>query len=602
MSHQWGGRDKALWLIILGILSMSVLMVRAAQLQILQAGHYRRLSISNRVKAVAVPAPRGRVLDRRGEVIAESRPGYALVLTGTQDWRRSVARAARLLGFDSLAAAHTIRQQRSLYPKDPVKLLRDLSPQQVACIEEHSDELPGLRIEYEALRHARFGPQGSHLLGYVSEIGRQELEQKKDQGYRFGDVIGKSGLERYYEETLRGRDGWEYLEVDALGRILGAVSQMPEQPPLPGADIYLTVDWRLQLFMESLFEPDCTGAAVALEPGTGRILALVSRPNFDPNLFAGGVSLADWTKLSRDPKFPLWDRAIRSLYPPGSTFKIVTALAALSESLVTSGQHLRQSCRGGLTIGNRYFKCWRPGGHGSLDLEQAIVQSCDVYFYQLGMMLGVDRLKKWAEVLGLSRASGVDLPQEVDGLVPDQQWYEKRLGRGRVSAGIPANLAIGQGEVLVTPLQMACLAATVGMRGLMARPHLLLKAVDHQGRLVAEERIDTLRLSAISQEHWEAMVRALVGVVNHPQGTGRAARIDGTNVAGKTGTAQNPHGQDHSWFVALAPAEDPVIAMAAIVENAGHGSAVAAPLVGKSLSYYLDLRHQEDSLKTMAQR
>lgn len=533
-------------------------------------------------------------MDRRGTVIAESRPGYALVLAGTVNWRPAVRTASRLLGLDSLDAEATVRQQRAAYPKDPVKLVRDLSPVQVALLEEHLEELPGLRIEYEALRHSNFGAHGSHLLGYVSEIGRRELEARRDQGYRFGDIIGKSGLERQYEGLLRGTDGREYVEVDAHGRVQGDVPQMPELLPVPGTDIYLTVDWRLQTLLEGLFEPELTGAAVALEPGTGRILALVSRPNFDPNLFAGGVSSADWQRLSQDPSFPLWDRAIRSLYPPGSTFKLVTALAALSESLIVPDTRMRQACHGGLRIGNRYFKCWKGGGHGSLDLRQAIVQSCDVYFYQLGMMLGVDRLNKWAEILGLARNTDVDLPQEVKGLVPGTDWYEKRLGKGSVTAGIPANLAIGQGEVLATPLQMASLFAAVGKKGLAAKPHLFLKAVDMSGEKTAGEHLDTTRLP-IEPGHLEAVVEALTAVVNQPGGTGGAARVEGVAVAGKTGTAQNPHGQDHSWFVGFAPADDPVIAVATIVENAGHGSAVAAPIVGKAIKAYLEMAALPDT-------
>lgn len=592
MAAEWGGRERALALASAVALALLGLLGKAAQLQVFQGGHYRRLSIQNRVKMIAIPSPRGRMLDRNGVVIAESRPGYALVLTGTGSWRPAVDRAARLLGLDSLALQSAVRQQRSQYPKDPVKLARDLSPEKVALIEENMAELPGLRLEYEALRHANFGPLGSHLLGYVSEIGRRELESRREQGYRFGDAIGKAGLERQYEVLLRGADGCEYVEVDAHGTVQGGIPQMPELPPAPGADITLTVDWRLQLFMEGLFAPGQTGSAVALEPGTGRILALVSRPNFDPNLFAGGVGGDDWEKLSKDPSFPLWDRAIRSLYPPGSTFKAVTALAALSESLITPDTRMRQSCQGGMRIGNRHYKCWKKGGHGSLDMRQAIVQSCDVYFYQLGMMLGVDRLNRWSKELGLTRPTGIDLPQEVDGLVPTTSWYEKRLGRGAVTAGIPANLAIGQGEVLATPLQMASLFAALGKRGLAARPHLMLKATGPDGRPLSEERPDTVRL-AVSREHLQAVVEALAAVVNQPGGTGGAARMEGVTVAGKTGTSQNPHGEDHSWFVGFAPAEDPVIAVAAVVENAGHGSAVAAPLVGRTIRAYLSMLNDE---------
>lgn len=582
-------KQRPLIAVILCFVAIGALLIRLGQLQILEAGYYRDLSARNRVKSINIPFPRGRIMDCRGTVIAESRPGYVLVLFGSDDWKDGVRKAARLLGLDSLTMEATVRQQRALYPKSPVKLVRDLSPVQIARIEENLTDLPGLRIEYEALRDAPYGPRGSHIIGYVSEIGKRELEKYRDRGYSFGDGIGKSGLEKYYEDILRGADGYQFVEVDAHGRILGSIPEMPEVAPVPGIDLCLTVDWRLQEYVESLFDPDLTGAAVALEPGTGRILALVSRPNFDPNLFSGGISSQEWLRLSRDPKFPLWDRAIRSQYPPGSTFKVVTALAALSESLITPQSRLHQACHGGIRIGNRYFGCWKKGGHGSLDLSQAIIQSCDVYFYQLGMMLGVERIERWSRKLGLARATGFDLPQEVEGLVPTSEWYEKRWGKGAVTAGIAANLAIGQGEILVTPLQMAALYAAVGKRGLWARPHLLFKARRWDGSIIQEEALDTLRLP-ISAQHLEAVVQALVGVVNDPQGTGGSARSTEVTVAGKTGTAQNPHGQDHSWFVGFAPAQDPVIAVAVVVENAGHGSAVAAPIVGKTIAAYLRLK------------
>jgi penicillin-binding protein 2 len=325
---------------------------------------------------------------------------------------------------------------------------------------------------------------------------------------------------------------------------------------------------------------------VAIEPATGRILALVSRPNFDPNIFAAGVRAEEWGRLVNDPAAPLWDRPVRSLYPPGSTFKAVTALAALSDSLVTEASYMRSPCRGWLRIGNRVFKCWAKGGHGSLNLHQAVVQSCDVYFYQLGMMLKVSGLSKWALDLGLGRKTGIDLPKEVAGLIPTEQWYDAKLGKGRITAGLSANMAIGQGEVLTTPLQMAMLYAAIGNRGMLARPHLVLKAEGFDGEVLSSERIESARLPA-SEAGLAAIVKALEGVVNEPGGTGGAARVEGVTVAGKTGTAQNPHGKDHSWFVGFAPSQEPAIAVAVVVENAGHGSAVAAPMVGKIIREYL---------------
>jgi len=586
VAQDYKNSSRAAAALIFWMAALSVLLIRTAQLQILEGARYKNYARQNRVRKVAIPAARGLIFSRDSVIIAESKPAFNLVLVAVRDWGPAVITAARILGLDSNSVKQEITFQRRAYPKDPVSIVRNLSPAQVAVIEEHSDQLPGLRLATESRRKAPYGSCASHLIGYTSELNSREYERLKDQGYRLGDFLGKGGLEKQYEYLLRGSDGCEFVEVDAKGREQGNIPDLERLEPVPGANLYLTIDWKLQQLAESLFVGGMQGSAVALDPRTGQILALVSSPNFNPDLFSTGISSEDWDRLANDPSFPLWDRAIRSVYPPGSTFKVFTAAAALDGGLIDEKKLLPKACHGAMRIGNRVFKCWKPSGHGSLNLHEAIVQSCDVYFYQLGQMLGVQGISDLCLKVGLGSKTGIDLPQEVPGLVPTISWYEKRLGRGSWGGGVPANLSIGQGELLVTPLQLAVMYGAIGNNGRLFQPHLVLKTEDYKGELLEKEKLIRHQLG-ISPSSIAIIKQALAGVVNQPGGTGGSARTYGVEVAGKTGTAQNPHGDDHSWFVAFAPKDDPVISVAVLVENAGHGSAVAAPLAGKLIRQYL---------------
>ncbi|MDO9390949.1 MAG: penicillin-binding protein 2, partial [bacterium] len=521
MAKELGSRERVLSILALLALGFSALLFRSGYLQVVKHGHYARLSQQNRLRRLMIPAPRGLVFDCSGVLIAQSRPGFDLVLVTVNDWQASVSKAAALLGLDSLLLKSSVISQRRIFPKDPVVLVKDLLPEQVARIEENILNLPALRLEVESLRKVEYGSLASHLVGYTSSLGQSEYAKYRDQGYSYGDYIGKGGLELKYENYLKGVNGWDFIEVDARGRDLGTVSEAERIEPDPGSNISLTIDWRLETLAESLFTGDMIGAAVAIDPRTGRVLALVSRPNFDPNLFAAGIRADDWNRLVNDPSFPLWDRAIRSAYPPGSTFKVVTAAAALEESLITPETRMKASCHGSLVIGNRAFKCWKRGGHGSLDLHGAIVNSCDVYFYQLGMLLKINGMAKWSQRLGLARETGIDLPQENSGLIPDDLYYQKRLGRNAKTVGHSANMSIGQGEVMATPLQMASLYAALANGGVWCQPHLLLKAEDYAGKVLTGEVISKRRLP-LSDATVSTIKQALYGAVNDPGHTGGA--------------------------------------------------------------------------------
>ncbi len=601
MSQDYKNSSRAVIVLSFWIIALSVLLIRAAQLQIFEGGKYKNYSRQNRVRKVAIPAARGLIITREGIIIAESQPAFNLVLFAVKDWGPAVVQASQLLSLDTISVKRSILDQRSAYPKDPAYITKNLSPAQVGIIEEHADKLPGLRVEVDSRRDALYGNYASHLIGYTSEMNSVEYEDLKTQGYRLGDFLGKGSLEKQYEKLLHGSDGCEFVEVDAKGREQGNIPDLERLEPVPGANLYLTIDWNLQQLAESLFADGMIGAVVALDPNNGQILALVSSPNFDPNLFAAGISSNDWVRLVNDPSYPLWDRAIKSAYPPGSTFKIFTAAAALDNGLIDENKLLPKACHGSLRIGNRTFKCWKAGGHGSLNLHNAIVQSCDVYFYQLGQLLGVQGISDLCLKVGLGSVTGIDLPQETAGLVPTTDWYEKRLGKGSWGGGVPANIAIGQGELLVTPLQMAVMYGAIGNNGMLFQPHLVLRIEDYKGELLEKEKLNSRRLD-ISPNTIAIIKEALAGVVNQPGGTGGSARVAGVEVAGKTGTSQNPHGDDHSWFVAFAPKDNPVISVAVLVENAGHGSAVAAPLAGKLLKRYLAEKGiiKDDNLKVAA--
>jgi penicillin-binding protein 2 len=432
-------------------------------------------------------------------------------------------------------------------------------------------------VQIEPLRHYPNGALAAHLLGYAGEINETELDSLSDQGYRNGDLIGRTGLERGYEDILRGRDGAEFVVVNAMGKRVSTLTEGPPQRPEAGHNLTLTLDLTVQRALEAAMANVQRGAAVAIDPRDGGILGMVSRPVFDPNEISRGISPDRWRELSGGGDNPFLNRATQGVYPPGSTFKIVSMLAALRYGVARPETRLAP-CYGSYMYGERSFACWKPEGHGVLDFIGALQNSCDVYFYQLGPKIGLDHLVETARALGLGERTGIDLPQERRGLVPDAAWFDHHWGAGRWRKGIMLNLVIGQGELLVTPLQLALMAAEVSEGGRALRPHVVLGVTGvpafHPGRPegAGVEATDGA---------WDALHQGLVKVVE--AGTGTAARVPGLAVAGKTGTAQNPHGKAHALFVCYAPADSPQIALAFVVENSGHGGSICAPLAGQVL-------------------
>ncbi len=566
-------RLSRILLVLFGILAL-----RLVQLQIIQGGRYSRLSDRNHIRRITLHAARGRVFDRNGRLIADVRPAFAVSAIPTELEDSTLAVLAGLLGVEERELADRVRPVEFL--SSPVKISRNLDRESVFRIEENRFRLPGIRVHVEPVRTYPDGKLYCHVLGHLGEVNEEDLA--RDTGYHALDYVGRDGIETRYEQLLRGRDGYEYIEVDARGQEVGPLSEKRPVLPQAGNDLHLTVDHRLQRLAARLTSWYERAAVVGIQIATGDVLCLVSRPGFDPNLFTSPLPHKTWESLARNPSKPFFNRVTASSYPPGSVFKPIVALAALRQGVITPETRF-EPCTGSFRYGNRTFRCWER--HGSLDLLEAIAHSCNVYFYQLGHRLGLDTLADYCAQLRLGEPTGIDLPGEAAGNIPTREWLDDRYGEGKWTSGVMLNFAIGQGEILMTPLQLAVTYGTIASGGACRRPHLLAR-VDSLGRTIRQ--VSTRTMTVPFRRRDLAQVKtALERVVAH--GTAKAVRLKAITIAGKTGTAQNPAGPDHAWFVGYAPAEDPEVVFAVIVENAGHGSVVAAPIVRQLIRTWFSL-------------
>ena len=588
-------RRRTIFLMTIVSIAFFFLIGRLFFLQVLQGERFTYLSENNRIRLKKIPGTRGMVFDRNGQLLVDSRPSFDLLFVpeDAKEPQTTLRRLARFLGRDEGEFIHVLEEEKGRPPFEEMLLGRDVDWRSLVAVETHQLDLPGVTLRIRPRRSYLLNSMGAHLLGYLGEIGPRQLRAQKEKGYGRGDEIGQFGLERRWEEFLRGRSGGQQVEVDALGR---RVRVLHEVEDVPGHNVYLTVDRDLQeTAHEALQGKD--GAIVALDVNSGAILAMVSTPAFDPNAFARGITAEEWRALGQDRAHPLNNRAIQGQYPPGSTFKIVLTIAALEENVIDPETPLL--CRGSMAFGNRVFRDWKKEGHGAVDLHKGIVQSCDVYFYQLGQRIGIDRMAKYARALGLGEKTGIALDDEKPGLIPDSEWKMKRFGQPWFPGETPS-ASIGQGYVNVTPLQMANLMATVANGGTLYRPWFVRKVESLDGTLIREygpEKIRSLELKESTLKHLRS---ALAEVVNSASGTGGHAKSNLVAIAGKTGTAQvvEMRGaivkseqlsyliRDHAWFVAYAPADNPEIAVATLVEHGGHGGAAAAPLAKKVIEKY----------------
>ena len=569
-------------------------------LQVIKGSEFRRLSENNRIRILDNPAGRGMLYDRKGCILAQNRPSFEVSLV-PEDLKVNpevLVKLGVLLHMGENEIKDKLQSPKKRPPFKPVKIKSDINWNELALLETNRVHLPGLIVDVRPRRAYNYGSLASHLIGYLGEVDEKELKESKDSSYRMGALIGKYGVEYRWEPDLKGVDGGRQIEVDALGR---EVKPLQSVEPSPGNNVTLTIDFEVQKAAEEAFQ-DKNGALIAMDPKNGRILAMVSKPSFNPDLFASNISPEEWKLLLENPYHPLQNKGIQGQYPAGSVFKIVTAIAGLESETITPDTQL--NCTGVYPYGNRDFRCYKEGGHGTLSLHRAIVESCDIYFYQVGLKVGVDKIAYYANEFGLGRKTGIALPHEKGGIVPSTSWKKKYLGVPWYS-GETLSLSVGQGYLNVTPLQLLVLVSAIANGGKLYLPQVVERVENIYGNILKEYPPMLTGKANVSEKTLRIVQEALMGAVNEPHGTGWAAALKGTNVAGKTGTAQVikmaqdfKRGdmdrmplkfRDHAWFVAYAPFEDPQIAIVVLVEHGGFGGAAAAPIAKKVIEKYLSL-------------
>ncbi len=588
--------------------------VRLFQLQIIESDHLRLRSQLNSVRTVRLEAARGDVLDRDGRILATTRPafGVQVIPHDLRDSEVVLAALGMLLDEDPEKLQQQVGSPRGRQRFAAQRLAGDLKYDRMARVESHLYALPGIVTDVRPRRYYVGGDLAAHLLGYIGEIGREQLGRREFQGHRAGEVIGQSGVEALFESHLRGRAGGRNQVVDVAGRV---VDVLDEVEPQPGGTLTLTLDRDLQQVAEEAFLPAVlggpakVGALVALDPRNGDVLALVSKPAYDPNDFAGGIDAETWSRLTSDKRVPLQNRALAGQYPPGSTYKIIVAAAGLEEGVIDPEKRI--FCPGTFTLGRRTYRCWKRGGHGAVNLHRALVESCDVYFYGVGLELGIERLARYARGFNLGRRTGIRISQEMPGLVPTPAWKLRRHREGWMK-GETVSAAIGQGFNLVTPLQMAVAYAAVANGGKLVRPRVLLRRTTRGGSVTQGHEVDFQGTLPVAPVHLARIRAGLEAAVGDPHGTGGRARIGGIRVAGKTGTSQVVGLQqtvgiaeedvpfrfrDHAWFVAFAPVDAPQIVVAVLVEHGGHGGSAAAPIAQRVMSRYFEKRRESEALR-----
>ncbi len=591
-------RRRALYSSVVLIVFFAIIITRLWYLQIQHGEEYRLLAKNNRVRNLQITAPRGNILDRKGRDIVTNRPSFNVV------WVREdnkvddelIKKMARLLDIDISELLTRMRKMAGTPGHIPIRLADDIEWSKVAYIENNRMNLPGIKIEVLPRRVYHYGNLASHVIGYLGEISRKELDKADPEIYQGGDQVGKMGLERLREADLRGEKGQHYMEVNARGF---EQRNLKGFEPMPGNDIQLTIDVDLQRAAEEMMmEADNSGAVVAIEVNSGRLLTLTSSPVLELDKFIGGISYKNWNAMLANPHHPLINKVVQGQYPPASTYKIVTALAGLAEGVIQPETMIY--CPGFYKFGNRTYRCWKHSGHGAVDLQRALSESCDVYFYQVGQRLGVDRLAGYARRVGLGKKTGVEMEHEKKGLIPTADWKKQRYNKVW-QEGETLSVAIGQGFDLVTPLQLALMTATVANGGTLYKPSLIETVRNPDGKIIEQFTPTVLDRLKGQDKNLQLVKSALIEAVNGKHGTGRRARLKNITVAGKTGTAQVvrlkqykhlkeediPYKyRDHAWFTCFAPAEKPEIAVSVIVEHGLHGGSTAAPIAKAVLEQY----------------
>lgn len=576
-------KQRLNWLLIFMVICFSVLVISLWYLQMIKGEEFKERAVGNCIRSLVEDAPRGRIYDRQEELLVTNRPAVvvSIIPAEVDDLEKLSERLSKIIGISPEEISQIVKNYRE-NPFKPVKILDDCKTNKIVEIEERKDELKGVVLEVKPRRDYLYHDFAAHSLGYVGEIDKEELQQFGNPKFQGGDIIGKAGLEKYYDDILRGEKGGKEVEVDALGQ---EITTLLYQKPVPGKDLVLTIDRDLQLYGENLLF-DKNGSIMVSDPNSGEILALVNRPSFSPNLFANGISSSDWQRLSSDADYPLTNRSVQGLYSPGSIFKVVTVVAALEEGVTDRKRKIY--CSGSFELAGRVFTCWKETGHGSLSIIDAIANSCNIYFYTLGKDLGIERFSKYMQKFGLGEKTGIDLPAEAIGTIPSAQWKEREV-KEIWFPGDTINLSIGQGYLLLTPLQVHTIICAIAAEGEIYKLHLAKKIISADGNTVEEIKPEIHKRVNLSSDTFKIIKEGLRQTIL--KGTGWRANIQELAVAGKTGTAQNPQGETHAWFIGFAPYEDPEICITVFLENGGEGGEAAAPIARAMLEKYFNIKN-----------
>ncbi len=590
-------KRRIIVLVCLAAPGFIILLLRLFYLQIVEGENFRKLSEHNCIRLQTIDPPRGLIFDRDGKLMVDNRPSYdlSIVVRDAKPLDTTLRRLSHYTHTPVEALWAEIEKNRNQPSYKPVPLMQDIGRDMLAVLEVNRYELPGIVIDVRLRRLYVNGQSAAHILGYVGEISSDELKSPRYADYKRSDVVGKAGVEKTFENVLRGQRGGRQVEVNAAGQLVRVLKTVDAAP---GDNIFLSFDLALQQKAETLIE-GVQGAVVAMDPNTGYVLAMASNPSYDPNMFINGFSRDEWRKLIDDPYHPLENKAIQAEYPPASTYKIITAMAGLQEGVINDGTRL--FCPGFYRFGGRDYRCWKKSGHGSITVTKALAESCDVFFYQVGLRLGVDRLAFYAKSAGLGSLTGIRLDHESAGLVPTSAWKKRRF-KVPWQSGETLSVAIGQGYNLVTPLQLCSMIATVANGGVRFVPQIVSKIEDASGNIVKEATPDIVGRLPVDPDNLNLVKEGLWDVVNQRYGTGKIAAIPGVEVSGKTGTAQvfsrktneaenekrrAERLKSHAWFVAYAPSNNPKIAVSVLVEHGEHGASAAAPIAKEVIRTYL---------------
>jgi len=575
-----------------------ILLIRLFYLQVVQGQELRRLSENNCIRLQSTDASRGMIFDRNGILLVDNRPAFdlSIILKDAKPVDRTIEKLAKLVKVPVSELMKKIGHNKGISCYNPILLKQDIGRDALAAVEVRKFDLPGIVLNVKPRRHYIKRQSAAHLIGYLSEINSGELKSGKHPECKGGDFIGKFGVEKGFEGFLKGKRGGRQVEVNVMGQVVKVLKTVDA---LPGQNIYLTIDYILQKKAEALLE-GTAGAVVAMDPETGNILVMASSPSFDQNAFVDGMSHKQWESLISNPLRPMENKAVQGEYPPASTFKIVTAIAGLEEGVIDENTIMH--CPGYYKYGNRIYRCWRRGGHGSVNIVKALSESCDVFFYQVGQKLGIDRLAFYAKACGLGSATGINLDDESEGLIPTSAWKKRRTGISW-QGGETLSVAIGQGYDLSTPLQMLVLTSAFANGGTRYKPLILKSVKTADGDIVIQSKKQVMGRLPAGKKTLSIVKKGLREVVNSPKGTGWIAHIKGMDISGKTGTAQvvgrkndsnlsekdlPDHFKAHAWFVAYAPSVNSQIAVAVLVEHGEHGSSAAAPIAREIIRTYLE--------------